>query len=154
MSTPAHWQPLRFRDLDAFGHVYHAEYLTLLDEARTRWLGDVVGVEDPGSYVLARVEIDYLSSLTLDDQAVRVEFAVLRVGTTSLTLAETMHAHDGRVVARGRAVAVLRDRATGGSRRLSEGERASAEDEQAAAEAETGRASAEAGQAAAEAERG
>ena len=26
------WLPLRFRDLDAFGHVYHAEYLTLLDE--------------------------------------------------------------------------------------------------------------------------
>jgi acyl-CoA thioester hydrolase len=151
-SRAPHWQPLRFRDLDAFGHVYHAEYLTLLDEARTRWLGDVVGVEDPGSYVLARVEIDYLSSLTLEDQAVRVEFAVLRVGTTSLTLAETMHARDGRVVARGRAVAVLRDRATGGSRRLSEGERASAEAERASAEAE--RASAEAGQAAAEAERG
>jgi acyl-CoA thioester hydrolase len=121
-----HWLVLRFRDLDAFGHVYHAEYLTLLDEARTHWLGDAVRLDDPGSYVLARVEIDYVSSLTLADEAVRVDFEVIGVGTTSLTLSETMHARDGRVVARGRAVAVLRDRATGGSRALTDDERAAA----------------------------
>jgi acyl-CoA thioester hydrolase len=137
-ASAPHWQPLRFRDLDAFGHVYHAEYLTLLDEARTRWLGGVVRLEDPGSYVLARVEIDYVSSLTLDDEAVRVEFAVLRVGTTSLSLSETMHARDGRVVARGRSVAVLRDRATGTTRALSDGERASAQAAPASSDAERG----------------
>ena len=122
-----HWLGLRFRDLDAFGHVYHAEYLALLDEARTRWLGEAVQLEDPGSYVVARIEVDYLSSLTLADEAVRVDFEVLRVGTTSLTLGETMHARDDRVVTRGKAVAVLRDRATGGSRPLSDAERAAAE---------------------------
>ena len=42
MSTPQIRLPLRFRDVDAFGHVYHAEYLTLLDEARTRWFREVV----------------------------------------------------------------------------------------------------------------
>jgi acyl-CoA thioester hydrolase len=137
-SASLHWQPLRFRDLDAFGHVYHAEYLTLLDEARTRWLGDVVRIEDPGSYVVAHLEIDYLSSLTLDDEAVGVRFAVLRVGRTSLTVGETMHARDGRVVARGQSVAVLRDRATGSSRSLSERERSSAEAALATPDAERG----------------
>lgn len=122
-----HWLPLRFRDIDAFGHVYHAEYLTLLDEARTRWLGDVVGLADPGSYVVAHIELDYLSSLTLEDQAVRVAVVVVRVGTTSLTLGETMHARDGRVVARGQCVAVLRDRATAAKRSLSQAERVAAE---------------------------
>jgi acyl-CoA thioester hydrolase len=135
---PEHWLPLRFRDLDAFGHVYHAEYLTLLDEARTRWLGEAVQLEDPGSYVVARLEIDYVSSLTLADEAVRVDVEVLRVGTTSLTLRETMHPRDGRVVTRDQAVVVLRDRATGGSRPLSDAERAAVEAERAAARARLG----------------
>lgn len=122
-----HWLPLRFRDIDAFGHVYHAEYLTLLEEARTRWLGDVIRLADPGSYVVAHIELDYLSSLTLGDEAVRVNFVVLGVGTTSLTLGETMHARDGRVVACGQCVAVLRDRVTAAKRPLSQLERAAAE---------------------------
>ena len=121
------WQPLRFRDVDAFGHVYHAEYLTLLDDLRTRWFRDVLAFDDPGSYVLARVEIDYVSSLVIGDEAVRASFAVERVGTTSLTLAETLHARDGRLVSRSRVVTVLRDPATGASRPLGEAERARAE---------------------------
>jgi acyl-CoA thioester hydrolase len=123
-SNPADgWLPIRFRDVDAFGHVYHAEYLTLLDEARTRWFREVLGLADPTDYVLARVEIDYVSSVVLEDGAVRAAFEVERVGTSSLTLAETMYARDGRVVSRGRAVTVLRDVEAGESRALSEDER-------------------------------
>ena len=128
MNRPAEgWLPLRFRDLDAFGHVYHAEYLTLLDEARTRWFAEVLRSADPGAYVVGRLEIDYLSSLVLADVAVRVDFTVERVGTSSLTLGETMHATDGRVVARSRSVPVLRDLAAGRSRPLTAEERAVAE---------------------------
>jgi acyl-CoA thioester hydrolase len=122
MDSPA-WHPLRFRDVDAFGHVYHAEYLTLLDEARTRWFGEVLGLANPSDYVLARVEIDYVSSLVLADTAVSASFEVERVGTTSLTLTETMRARDGRVVSRSRAVTVLRDVSTGTSRPLADDER-------------------------------
>jgi acyl-CoA thioester hydrolase len=117
------WVPLRFRDVDAFGHVYHAEFLTLLDEARTRWFAEAMGMEHPSDYVLARVEIDYVSSIVLADGAVSATFAVERVGTSSLTLREAMHARDGRVVAQGRAVTVLRDPTTGASRTLSDEER-------------------------------
>ena len=127
--TPAkpRWLPLRFRDLDAFGHVYHAEYLTLLDEARTGWFADALGSEDPQGYVVAHLEIDYLSSLRGEDDAVRAEHGVERVGTTSLTLRETMYARDGRVVARSRTVAVLRDPATGRPRAVTDVERERAE---------------------------
>jgi acyl-CoA thioester hydrolase len=117
------WQPLRFRDVDAFGHVYHAEYLTLLDETRTRWFRDELGLANPSDYVLARLEIDYVSSIVLADRAVAATFEVERVGTTSLTLRETMRARDGRVVSRSRAVTVLRDVPAGTSRPLSEDER-------------------------------
>jgi acyl-CoA thioester hydrolase len=117
------WVPLRFRDVDAFGHVYHAEFLTLLDEARTRWFGQVMGIDNPSDYVLARVEIDYVSSIVLADGAVSASFEVERVGTSSLTLKEAMRTRDGRVVSQGRAVTVLRDVASGTSRRLTEEER-------------------------------
>ena len=128
MTSEPTWIPLRFRDFDAFGHVYHAEYLTLLDEARARWFGDVVGLTDPSEYVVVHLEIDYESSLTRADEAVRVGFVLERVGTTSLTLGETMHARADRVVTRSRTVVVLRDVAGGGSRPLEAGERARAED--------------------------
>ena len=116
--------PLRFRDVDAFGHVYHAEYLTLLDEARTRWFREAVALEDPGGYVVARLEIDYVSSLVLEDAEAVATFAVERVGTSSLTLAETLCAPDGRVAARVRSVTVRRDLAGGGSRALTDAEKA------------------------------
>jgi len=115
--------PLRFRDVDAFGHVYHAEYLTLLDEARTRWFREVVALDEPGAYVVARIEIDYLSSLVLDATEAVATFAVERVGTSSLTLTETLAAPDGRVAARVRSVTVRRDPAAGRSRPLTDAER-------------------------------
>jgi len=114
---------LRFRDVDSFGHVYHAEYLTLLDEARTRWFREAVAFDEPGAYVVARVEIDYLSSLVLDDAEAVATFAVERVGTSSVTLAETLSAPDGRVAARVRSVTVRRDLAAGRSRPLTDAER-------------------------------
>ena len=123
MSTPQIRLPLRFRDVDAFGHVYHAEYLTLLDEARTRWFREAVAFDEPGAYVVARVEIDYLSSLVLDDAEAVATFVVERVGTSSVTLAETLSAPDGRVAARVRSVTVRRDLAAGRSRPLTDAER-------------------------------
>ena len=117
------WLPLRFRDVDVFGHVYHAEFLTLLDEARTRWFRDVLGLENPSDYVLARVEVDYVSSILLGDEAVGADFVVERVGRSSLTLGETMRVRSGRVVSRGRAVTVMRDPESGTTRPLSEAER-------------------------------
>ena len=115
--------PLRFRDVDAFGHVYHAEYLTLLDEARTRWFREAVALDEPGAYVVARIEIDYVSSLVLDDAEVVATFAVERVGRSSVTLAETLSAPGGRVAARVRSVTVRHDLTAGRSRPLTDAEK-------------------------------
>ncbi|HEX6876347.1 MAG TPA: hotdog domain-containing protein [Nocardioidaceae bacterium] len=120
------WVPLRFRDLDGFGHVYHGEFLTLLDEARTRWFAEV-GLEQPEVYVLARLEIDWVSPLVGRDRAVRVEFEVDSVGRTSVGLKETMYAADGRVVSRSRSVTVRWDQQGARSRELSPEERAGLE---------------------------
>lgn len=120
------WLPLRFRDLDAFGHVYHAEFLTLLDEARSRWFA-AAGLEQPEVYVLVHLEIDWVSSLVGRDRAIRVSFEVESVGRTSVGLTETMYAADGRIVARSRSVTVRWDQQGARSRELSAEERASLE---------------------------
>ena len=120
------WLPLRWRDLDYFGHVYHGEFLTLLDEARSRWFGTALRLAQPESYVVARLEIDYVSPLSIEDGGVRVGFTLEAVGTTSLTVRETMCGGDGRQVARSRTVVVLWDRAQSRARPLADDERARA----------------------------
>jgi acyl-CoA thioester hydrolase len=122
MSDLTDWLPLRFRDLDAFGHVYHAEYLTLLDEARTRWFENL-GPGCSTDYVMVRMEIDWVSSLGPQDTAVRVDFGVQAVGTKSVTLLESMRARDGRLVARSRSVVVRWDVVSATSRALVEADR-------------------------------
>lgn len=104
--------PLRWRDLDTNGHVYHGTYLTLLDEARSTWLRSGLALAGADSHLIARLEIDYVSELTVDAGTVAVECAIERVGTTSLRTAETMRTPDGAVVARSHAVVVFWDRET------------------------------------------
>ncbi|MBI3696600.1 MAG: acyl-CoA thioesterase [Acidobacteria bacterium] len=65
--------PVRFRDLDALGHVNYATYLNYLEEAFTRlWVavlaktGKTLDVKEYGC-VTARTEIDYRSSAQYGD---------------------------------------------------------------------------------------
>lgn len=104
--------PLRWRDLDTNGHVYHGTYLTLLDEARSRWLRSGLGLTCADGHLIARLEIDYVSELTADAESVAVDCAIEHLGNTSLRTAETMRTPDGTVVARSAAVVVFWDRET------------------------------------------
>lgn len=115
--------PLRWVDVDALGHVYHATYLTLLDEARSRSLS-AAGVHAPSDHVVARVEVDYLAPIGPEHGEVRVAHEVERVGRTSITLRATIATPDGVERARALVVVVLWDVATGRPRALDEGERA------------------------------
>jgi YbgC/YbaW family acyl-CoA thioester hydrolase len=113
---------LRWRDLDALGHLYYGEYLVLLDQARMAMFAAAV----PGlgaEYVVARLEIDYRGQVVLDDGPLTAYVEVERVGRTSVTLRERLAAHDGRVVIEARCVAVLWDSAGGGSRAVTPTER-------------------------------
>ena len=60
---------IRWRDLDPYGHVNHAVFLTYLEEVRDEWLMTAVG-DDALGYVVARVEIDYRRELTQKDDRV------------------------------------------------------------------------------------
>ena len=61
--------PIRWRDVDAYGHVNNAVFLTYLEEARDRLVESLFG-EAAWDFVIARVAIDYRSELNQADRAV------------------------------------------------------------------------------------
>lgn len=95
--------------MDGFGHVNNSTYLTYLEEARDQYLTDLLG-ETVHRVVIRRVEIDFVSGLTQDDDYVDVDVRLTGVGTSSLTLDERIvSVADGRVAATAQTVMVHTD---------------------------------------------
>lgn len=115
---------LRWRDLDHQGHVYHATVLTLLDEARTSWLHNAIGVTSPDSYVVARIEIDYVGEIRIEQRSIDVQFSVDRIGRTSITLVEVVTGSAGEKIVRAVVTAVFWDRELRRPRPIEPAERA------------------------------
>jgi acyl-CoA thioester hydrolase len=102
-----HQVSLRWRDVDALGHVNHAVFLTYLEERRDAFYVQALG-RDP-HYMVARVEIDLRAEVRYADRLLRVRIAVERVGTTSLTTREAVLTPAGVAAAEARVVTVLWD---------------------------------------------
>jgi acyl-CoA thioester hydrolase len=115
---------IRWRDMDAYGHVNNAVYLTYLEWARDEWIQGVLGsVTDTWDFVLAHVEIDYRNELTQDDGDVVVRCRLDRIGTSSVRTREEVRKRDRTIAAEAAAVIVPRDAESGGSRPLTDQER-------------------------------
>jgi acyl-CoA thioester hydrolase len=115
---------IRWSDVDAYGHVSHIAIVALAEHARSRWLDAVLGSEQTWDYAIARLELDYRAPLLFADRFAHVELAAERVGTSSVTLRETLSARDGRIVAEIASVIVAWDAANARSRPLTDRERA------------------------------
>jgi acyl-CoA thioester hydrolase len=104
---------LRWRDMDALGHVNHVVYLTYLEEGRDAAIARILR-ETPGEggYVVARVAIDYRRELRLADGPVVVSCAVTTIGGSSARTRETIHTATGHLAAEAEAVVVKFDRET------------------------------------------
>jgi acyl-CoA thioester hydrolase len=119
---------IRWRDLDALGHVNNAVYATYLEECRDEWAVRALGgFGDPWEWVLARVAIDFRRELTQEDDLVVVSATLVRIGRSSLTLREEIRKLDGTLSAEAESVIVARDRDTGRSRPLTAAERTALE---------------------------
>lgn len=61
---------VRFRDTDAMGHVNNAVYLSYSEYARMEYMRKLFGMRDfsQNSFILGRVEIEYLSPALLQDE--------------------------------------------------------------------------------------
>ena len=121
---------IRWRDMDAYGHVNNAVYLNYLEEARDAFVQKVLGsVTSTWGFVLARVAIDYRVELTQDDGEVLVSCRLDSIGRASLNTREEVAKVDGTVSAEAQSVVVARDPSTGMSRPLTGDERAALERE-------------------------
>ena len=113
---------IRWRDIDNFGHVNNAVYLTYLEEARDEWVDNAVG-NGGWDFVLARVAIDYRRELTQADDVVVARCALEGLGRSSVRTREELVTESGELSAEAQAVLVARDRETGRSRPLTTEER-------------------------------
>ncbi|HEY8922510.1 MAG TPA: thioesterase family protein [Candidatus Limnocylindria bacterium] len=102
---------VRLGDLDPFGHVNNAVIATYVEQGRVLYLRDVLrtGV-DPVSmpFILARIEIDYLSQVMFSD-AVEVGSRVDWIGRTSIGMSHLLINQEARELARSEAVLVAFD---------------------------------------------
>jgi acyl-CoA thioester hydrolase len=98
---------IRWRDVDNYGHVNNAVYLTYLEECRDRWVRSVLG--DGFDFVIVRVAIDYRRELSLEDREVTVTCRGTGYGTSSIRTAERIVAAAGFVAAESESVIVKHD---------------------------------------------
>src|SRR5579859_1930755 len=119
---------IRWRDMDAVGHVNNAVYLNYLEETRDEWVDlALAGSGSSGDFVIARVAIDFRRELRQSDDSVVVSCKLVRVGRSSIVTQESIRTRSGELAAEAEAVMVARDAATGRSRPLTEHERAKLE---------------------------
>ncbi|MCF8588806.1 acyl-CoA thioesterase [Gordonia liuliyuniae] len=66
--------PVRWSDMDAFGHINHARIVTLMEEARISWLLSAGDEYAPliKSAMIVHVDIRYQGQLRHDDSPVRI----------------------------------------------------------------------------------
>lgn len=66
--------PVRWSDMDAFGHINHARMVTLMEEARIQWLLSAGDEYTPliKSAMIVHVEIRYQSQLRHDDSPLQI----------------------------------------------------------------------------------
>ena len=116
---------IRWRDLDSYGHVNQAVYLTYAEEVLDDWFRTKLG-RDPGvgwDYVARRTTIDYRGELRLADRVAIGSAKLAQLGTTSLTARVTLSAPDGRVATELELVIVAIDGKGGAPRPLTDAER-------------------------------
>jgi acyl-CoA thioester hydrolase len=93
-------QEVAFRDLDVFGHVNNAVYLTYLENARIAYLREVLGLESVEDLlvIVANVNIDFRTRASLGE-TLGVGARTSRIGTKSFDLDHEIRGPDGRLVA-------------------------------------------------------
>lgn len=103
---------VRFRDIDAMGHVNNAVFFTYFEEGRKHFVHQVLGTSGPSdfSFILAHARCDYLRPIRLDHR-VSLRIWVSEIGDKRFNLKYALvDADDEAVVfARGESVQVCFD---------------------------------------------
>lgn len=103
------WQVI-FRDIDTFGHVNNAVYLTYFEWARTSMWLELAGgsrASDVG-FIVVRAEVDFIQQISLEPIDIRVRIGEMR-STSFDTLYEIRTQNGQQLAATGKVVVVLFD---------------------------------------------
>lgn len=105
-----HWVEVRFRDLDALGHVNNAVYLTYLESARIEFYMSLMPVPITKiGIVLAEITVTYRAPAFFDD-LLAVGVRVATMGSRSFTLEyQIVRSSDDVLVATARSTLVAYD---------------------------------------------
>jgi acyl-CoA thioester hydrolase len=108
-----HRERVRFRDLDAMGHVNNAVFLTYIESARVAYLqelGAAATLEDM-SIIVARIEIDFRAPVGFGEE-VEISVHASRFGAKSFDLDYVLRV-GAQVAAEAKSVLVSYDYARG-----------------------------------------
>ena len=109
-------QLVRWDDIDAFGHVNNAKYLTYIQEARFLWSPLL-------EMVVAKAEVDYLVPIYVGGRFYDITLWVEQIGNSSFTLGYEVIGDNGVVHAKVKTVQVAVSMETKKSRPLTDSER-------------------------------
>jgi len=77
---------VRWSDLDSYGHVNNVKYYDYIQEARIALVGDRLGWEESGRWLVVRQDLDYHRPIDFRIAPYEVVTAVAGVGNRSITL--------------------------------------------------------------------
>ncbi len=103
------WQVI-FRDVDAFGHVNNAVYLSYFEWARAQMWFELSGAEGKPTdigFIVARAEIDFIAQIGMEAIEIRVRVGEMR--STSFDTHYEIRLAGGKLAATGKVVVVLFD---------------------------------------------
>jgi acyl-CoA thioester hydrolase len=109
-------QFIRWDDIDAFGHVNNAKYLTYIQEARFLWAPIV-------EMVVARAEVDYIAPIYEGGRFYDVNLWVESIGNSSFSMGYEVVGDNGVIHAKVKTVQVAVSMETKKSRPLTDKER-------------------------------
>jgi len=117
---------VRWDDLDAFGHINNAKYLTYVQEARSdfTWFSRQKAGKKPllADMVVARAEVDYIEPIYEGGMDVECQIWITRIGNSSFEM-EYEIIHKGVIRSRVKTIQVAVSVETKRSRPLSDEER-------------------------------
>jgi acyl-CoA thioester hydrolase len=95
---------IRWRDIDALGHVNNAVYLAYLEQVLTEFLGSALDV-----WVTTRLELDFRNELRLTDGEVAGRASLEHVDASGATISVVLARPDDATALEGRVAVVAWD---------------------------------------------
>jgi len=101
---------VRFRDIDAMGHVNSAVYLSYFEQGRVAYGREVLGVTRANdfNFVIAEIRCRYRSPVKLEDE-IFLSIGIDEVKRSSFRFCYRLEKSDGTLAAEGESVQVMYD---------------------------------------------